>query len=256
MNGARPGRMVGKVVVVTGGASGIGRASAIRLATDGAVVWAFDVNRGGLDSLVVEHSRITPILCDVSDEVSVEAAFKTVIERQGRLDVVVANAGVMLFGKDAAVYDLDIEAWQQTLSINLTGMFLTCKHGVRSMRVTGSRGSLVCTSSPNAEYGLAPGFTAYCASKGGVHAMSRVMAVDCAPFGIRVNAVMPGFTASELTRNILTDENATKSLVERTLLKRAGLPEDIANVIAFLASDEAAYVTGAAYYVDGGLTAT
>jgi NAD(P)-dependent dehydrogenase (short-subunit alcohol dehydrogenase family) len=230
-------RFEGKRAIVSGAAHGIGRAVAERLAAEGAEV-------AGLD---VEEDATFRV--DVRDEAAVAAA----IESFGHVDVVVANAGIQL-PEDGPAHELDLATWQRTLDVNLTGTFLVVKHGIRAMLESGG-GAVVVTGSPTGSYGIAPGLDAYSASKGGVHGLVRVMAADYARAGIRVNGVHPGFTETPMNRRLLEDEDAVRELSARIPLGRAAKPEEVAAVIAFLASDEAAYVTGAVWAVDGGWTA-
>jgi NAD(P)-dependent dehydrogenase (short-subunit alcohol dehydrogenase family) len=176
------------------------------------------------------------------------------VDAWGGLDIVVANAGVQLFGEDARADRLDIAVWESTLSINLTGVFLTCKYGIRALLAAGG-GNVVCTASPTSLFGFAAGFDAYTASKAGVLGLVRVMANDYARDGIRVNAVIPGFTDTPLVRAVMEDESRRNRAFSNTPLGRAGTPEEVAAVMLFLASDEASYCTGAAFVVDGGRTA-
>jgi NAD(P)-dependent dehydrogenase (short-subunit alcohol dehydrogenase family) len=170
----------------------------------------------------------------------------------GGLDIVVANAAVLLAGKEDRVDRLDLPVWQQTLDVNLTGAFLTCKHGVRALLASGG-GSIVCTASPTGLYGSAPGLSAYSASKAGVYGLIRVMAAGYAREGIRVNGVVPGYTKTPM--NDYVTEEQHRELLRTVPLGRQGLPEEVANVMVFLASDDAAYVNGAVWAADGGITA-
>ena len=168
--------------------------------------------------------------------------------------MVVANAGVQLFGRDAPVHELDLSTWKMTIEVNLTGMFLTCKYGVREL-LKGGGGSVICLGSPTGLRGTGSGFHAYSTSKAGAFGLVRVMAADYARQGIRVNALVPGFTETNLVREITQDSEACKRILQRVPMGRCGRPEEIAAVAVFLASDEASFVTGATYVVDGGETA-
>jgi NAD(P)-dependent dehydrogenase (short-subunit alcohol dehydrogenase family) len=233
-------RFEGKRAVVSGAAQGIGRATAERLVAEGAQVGLLDI----------EPADGVDLVADVCDERAVAAAFERF---GGPVDVVVANAGIQLT-EDAPAHELDLATWQRTLDVNLTGMFLVAKHGIRAM-TPGGGGAVVFTGSPTGSYGMAPGLDAYSASKGGVHGLIRVMAADYARAGIRVNGVHPGFTETSMNSALLEDEEAVRELSARIPLGRAAKPEEVAAVIAFLASDEASYVTGAVWAVDGGWSA-
>lgn len=250
------GRVEGRRALVTGAASGIGRATARRLGAEGASVALLDVSH---ESLLRAAEGIgdaaLPLPTDVSDEASVIQAVQQVEREFGGLDIVVANAGIELIDEgDARVDELELEAWQRTIDVNLTGVFLTCKHGIRLM-LKGVGGSVVCTVSPTSFYAAGPREHAYTASKGGVASLVRIMAADYARDGIRVNGVLPGFTNTPLNAPVLSDPTAVAEIVKTIPLGRAGEPDEVASVMLFLASDESAYVTGAFYAVDGGMTA-
>jgi NAD(P)-dependent dehydrogenase (short-subunit alcohol dehydrogenase family) len=252
------GRIAGKRAIITGAGNGMGRAAALRFASEGARVGLIDINRPAVEAVAMEITaaggEALPLIADVTDEEQVARAVDLAVERWGGLDIVVSNAGIELVGQDARVHELSREVWDRTISVNLTGMFLTCKHGIRALLASGG-GSVVCTASPTGLYGCAPGYAAYSASKAGVYGLTRVMASDYARLGIRVNAVIPGFTNTPMTKYFMENDEERKNL-ERTIpLGRPGEPEEVAAVMLFLASDEAAYVTGAAWAADGGMTA-
>ncbi|MCH6470071.1 SDR family NAD(P)-dependent oxidoreductase [Sinomonas terrae] len=247
-------RLTGKTALVTGAASGIGRAVATRFVSEGATVYFADLNDDGAGEAAhaTGSERALPLGVDISDEASVEAAFAEATAL-GPLDVVVANAGVQLFGQDARVGDLDLEVWEKTVRINQRGTFLTLKHAVRAMG--GRGGSIVCTGSPTAVVACGQTFTAYSSSKAGVHGLARVVAADYAAEGIRVNTVVPGYTETPLVRTIAEDPAQRAGLVDATMLGRPGRAEDVEGIMVYLASDDSAYATGGLFTVDGGLTA-
>jgi NAD(P)-dependent dehydrogenase (short-subunit alcohol dehydrogenase family) len=190
---------------------------------------------------------------DVSDEASVDAAFTSLAAEGWSPDVVVANAGVQLFGQDAEVADLDLAVWQRTIDVNLTGAFLTLKYAVRAMLTLGG-GSIILTGSPTAVRGEGSDFTAYSSSKAGMHGLGRTVAAAYARRGIRVNTVGPAYTETGLVQSIVDDPGARAAIIGRIPLGRAGSPADLEGIYVFLASDESAFATGAVFPVDGGMT--
>lgn len=252
------GRLAGKRALVTGAGSGIGRATALRLAAEGAQIAALDVVEAGARDTAAAIRAAGgagfALPADVALEEQVIAAFTRAVDVFGGLDVVVVNAAVQLFDCDARVHELDAAAWDHTHAVNLRGAFLTCKHAVRALLATGG-GSIICTGSPTGLFGGATEFTAYSASKAGVHGLARVIAVGYAADGIRCNVVVPGFTATPLVASILDDVGQTERAMASIPMRRAGTVDDVAAVMAFLASDETRYVTGALFTVDGGQTA-
>jgi NAD(P)-dependent dehydrogenase (short-subunit alcohol dehydrogenase family) len=252
------GRVAGKRAIVTGAGSGIGRATAERLAREGARVALLDID---LDSAEGAAGRLRDlglaaraIRTDVTSEPSVEAAVSEAVAAFGGLDIIVVNAAVQLFGEDDRADRLSLDVWQRTLDVNLTGCFLTCKYGVRALLAAGG-GSVVITASPTGLFGRARGFDAYSASKAGTYGLTRVLANDYARDGIRVNCVIPGFTDTPLVASVMQDDTRRESLLEEVPLGRPGSADEVASAILFLASDEAAYCTGSALTCDGGLTA-
>ncbi|WP_284754714.1 SDR family oxidoreductase [Arthrobacter sp. efr-133-R2A-120] len=247
-------RLDGKTALVTGAGSGIGLAVAQRFVAEGARVYFADINLEAAEkAAAVTGSALAQALrMDISDEASVSAAYAAVAEG-GALDVVVANAGVQLFGQDARVGDLDLAVWEKTVAINQRGTFLTLKHAIRAME--GRGGSIICTGSPTAVVACGQTFTAYTSSKAGVHGLARVVAADYAAAGIRVNTVVPGYTETPLVRTIADDPVSRAGLVDSTMLGRPGTAADVEGIMVFLASDDSAYATGGLFTVDGGLTA-
>jgi NAD(P)-dependent dehydrogenase (short-subunit alcohol dehydrogenase family) len=242
--------------LVTGAARGIGLATARRLLADGARVALVDVDAGPLETAAaaLAGGDVLALTADVRDEEAVRGAVEAAVARWGGLDVVVPNAAVQLTGRDAPAADLELGTWRETLDVNLTGAFLTAKHGVRALLASGG-GAIVCTASPAGLYGIARGMDAYSASKAGLYGLVRVMAIDYATQGVRVNGVLPGITETPMNAWWMDDAEARAAVVGRIPLGRPGTADEVAAVISFLASAEASYVTGAVWSVDGGLTA-
>jgi NAD(P)-dependent dehydrogenase (short-subunit alcohol dehydrogenase family) len=251
-------RLQGKRAIITGSGSGIGRGAALKLAAEGASIGVLDVNLGAAEQVANEirgaGGNAIALPANVAKEAEIEAAVLEVERRFGGLDTIIANAGVMLFGRDTIATELDLETWQQSIDVNLTGMFLTCKHGLRALIRNGG-GAVVITGSPTGTHGCAPTFTAYSASKAGTLGLMRILAIDYVKNNIRVNAVLPGTTNSPLVTTLLENPTTRAEFLAKIPMARAADAREIGNVIAFLASDEASYVTGAAWYADGGLTA-
>jgi 3-oxoacyl-[acyl-carrier protein] reductase len=247
-------RLTGKTALVTGSATGIGRAVAERFAREGARVVIADRDADAARATaqkIGEAARAAAM--DISDEASVEAAFADLEGAGWAPDVVVANAGVQLFGQDAPAADLDLDVWRRTIDVNLTGTFLTVKHAVRSMMPRGG-GSIILTGSPTGLNGEGRDFTAYSASKAGIHGLARTVAAAYADRGIRVNTVVPAYTETSLVTTITSDPEARAAIIGRIPLGRAGTPQDVEGIMVFLASDDGAFATGALFAVDGGMT--
>ena len=240
-----PERLGGKVAVITGAASGIGRATAQRLVGEGAEVVAGDLDEAGLTSLADElGDAVVGVPCDVTVEADVERLAQTAVDSHGRLDVAFANAGV---GSIEPVVDIDVEQWQRVLDVNLTGPMLTIKHAARRMT---NGGSIVVTASLNA---VQPGrgMGAYCTSKAGVAMLVQVAALELGPVGIRVNAIAPGLVRTPLTELSWALPAIADGYVENTPVGRYASPEEIAGLVAYLASDEASFVSGSLLLIDG-----
>jgi NAD(P)-dependent dehydrogenase (short-subunit alcohol dehydrogenase family) len=249
----------GKIAAVTGAGSGIGQAVAKRLAEEGCKVaileWKEAAAADTLKQIRDKGGEAITAVADVGNEDQVKAAFDKVKDAYGRLDILVSNAGVFSAERDGKVDTLPKSVWDEMVSSNLTGMFLACKHGIALIKATAGKGAVVLTGSPTGILGVTPASTAYSSSKGGVHALARVMAVDYAGEGIRVNVVIPGFTLSPLVRELVADPAVYEWNVKNIPMRRGAEPDEIAGAAAFLASDDASYMTGSFITVDGGLTA-
>lgn len=251
-----PALLEGKRAIITGAGSGIGQATALVCAREGARVGALDVNHGAADATVSEIAAAggtaVALGADVRREPEVEAAVNRLRELWGGLDVVIGCAGVQLAGEDDRADRLSLEVWQRTLDINLTGMFLIAKHGIREL-LRGAGGTVVLTCSPTGLFGCAPGYDAYSTSKAGVYGLVRVLAADYGAESIRVNGVVPGYTRSPMTEWVTPQEH--EQLLTMIPLGRAGEAHEVGEVIAFLASDRTPYTTGGVWAADGGMTA-
>lgn len=246
-------RLEGKVALVTGAAAGIGKAIADRFVAEGAHVVYTDRDAAGVQR-AGGGSQALAVTMDICDESSVEEAYARVVAEGWELDVIVANAGVQLFGRDAPIADLDLATWRQTIDVNLTGTFLTIKHGVRALRAHGRGGSVLLTGSPTAINGEGADFTAYSSSKAGMHGLARAVAGAYASDNIRVNTVVPGYTETGLVSAIRDDPASRAAIIGRIPLGRAGTPRDVEGAMVFLASDDGSFATGAEFRVDGGMT--
>ncbi len=245
-----PARFSEKSALVTGGASGIGRATAIRLATEGAAVVAVDVNADLLAKLSVDaeglSGSITTLVGDVGSEAGVQSLVAASVERLGRLDVVVNVAGVLSFSH---THELTLDEWNRLITINLTGTFLVCREALPHLLAT--HGNIVNLASTAAHKGQ-PWATAYVASKGGVLALTRALAVEYAAAGLRVNSISPGAIDTPITAAFHLPEGADIKLLSRvTPLGRFGTAENIAAAIAYVASDEGSHMNGADLLIDG-----
>jgi NAD(P)-dependent dehydrogenase (short-subunit alcohol dehydrogenase family) len=248
----------GKRALVTGAARGIGLAVAARLLEEGARVALLDRDEPALIEAVAglgaalgrDASAVLSVPADVRDEAAVGAAAAA----WGGLDIVVANAAVQLTGRDDRLDALDRAAWEETVEVNLTGAFLTLKHGVRALREAGG-GAAVAVGSPAGSHGIAPALGAYSASKAGIVGIVRSLAAATVGEGIRVNAVLPGITETPMNHWWTGDPELRAQVLAGVPMGRAARPEEIAAVVAFLASDDASYVTGALWTADGGMTA-
>ncbi|MDQ1467978.1 MAG: meso-butanediol dehydrogenase / (S,S)-butanediol dehydrogenase / diacetyl reductase [Actinomycetota bacterium] len=245
------GRLVGRVALVTGGASGIGAACVKRFADEGAIVMGLDVTAVP-ESEWVGRGAQRFVTVDVRDEDAISAAVFSIVQEQERLDVVVNAAGVEGYG---TAVDIDRDEWERVISVNLTGTFLVCKHVIPVMVATGG-GSVVNLSSVEGLEAI-QGQPAYSASKGGVVLLTRNLAIDFGLAGVRVNCLCPGLVRTPMTEMLFDPAvgEIRERFVAQHMLGRAGLPDEIAAAALFLASDDASFVTGHALVVDGGFTA-
>jgi NAD(P)-dependent dehydrogenase (short-subunit alcohol dehydrogenase family) len=249
-------RLAGRRAIVTGAGSGIGRAVAVAFAREGASVALVGRREGKLReteaTIVAAGGNALVHPADVSREDAIEGATIAAEAAFGGLDTVVGVAGIELYGRgDERVDRLSLEVWNRTLDANLTGMFLTLKHGVRALLRNG-RGAVIITGSPTAMRGHAFGEFAYSAAKGGTHGMVRIMATELAPENIRVNCVIPGFIDTPINASVFADAEALRAAEDAIPMRRAGRPEEVAGIYVWLASDEASYTTGSSFVVDGG----
>jgi NAD(P)-dependent dehydrogenase (short-subunit alcohol dehydrogenase family) len=242
----------GRVAVITGAGSGIGLATARRFATEGAKVVAVDVNVEAGKAAAADVGGEF-VACDVADEAGVRELFDGVANRYGRLDIAFNNAGISP-PDDDSILDTDIEVWERVNKVNLTSVYLCCKYAIPHMRRQG-KGSIINTASFVAVLGSATSQISYTASKGGVLAMTRELGVQFARDGVRVNALCPGPVATPLLMELFAKdpERAARRLVH-VPMGRFAQAEEIAAAVAFLASDDASFVTAATFLVDGGIS--
>ena len=251
------GRLEGKTALVTGAASGIGLQTSIRLAEEGALVMMTDINHEeGLQQAEKLGANATFLKLDITEEEEWISVLEETVKRFDRLDVLVNSAGMVLI---ADVEQITLEDWRKVHAVNLDGTFLGCKHGVRVMKEFGA-GSIINLSSVS---GMIGGFNlaAYNSSKGAVRMLTKSVALHCARagYGIRCNSIHPTFIETPMLESMIRDspdpEKARQTLVRQVPLRRIGKPDDVANMIVYLASDESTFVTGTEMVIDGGVIA-
>lgn len=254
MNEREKGRLAGRVALVTGGASGIGRATCIALSAEGAKVLVADLNReGAARTAQTCGAGAAAQTLDVTSEPAWEQAMQVVLERFGRLDILCNVAGI---GRGGFIEDIQLEDWNAMLAVNLTGTMLGCKHGVRTISRSGGRGAIINVSSVGGSVGIAD-VAGYCASKGGVTILTKAVALRCAQKGypIRCVSVHPTYVDTEMLDPVaaaLGDRQALLQAMARLVpMGRVCKPEDISRTIVFLASDDAGMISGSEIYVDG-----
>lgn len=241
-----------KVTIITGGAQGIGFACGQRFAGDGAKVVLADINvekgEAAAEAIRADGGDATFVGCDVGDKAQVVSLVEKTVARHGRLDVMISNAAILHI---ADILDLEEQDYDRVVRVNLKGFFLTGQAAARQMVAQGSGGSIINMSSIQAVITL-PNILTYSICKGGVKSLTVSMALALADKGVRVNAIGPGSIATDMVKQLMVDDAARRKLLSRTPLGRLGEPAEVASVAAFLASDEASYITGETIYVDGG----
>lgn len=250
-----PGRLDDKVALITGAGSGLGREMALLFAREGATLVLGDIDEEAGSRTAAEiGGRALFVRADVSDDSSVGDLFAAARDAHGRLDVSVHNAGIM-DPRDEGPTETPLEIWDRVIAVNLTGVFLCCRHALPLMLDTEGTGSLINIASFVALMGAAAPQIAYTASKGGVLSMTREIAVEYARRGVRANALCPGPIRTPLLEYLIADEEKRNNRLNHIPAGRFGEPADIAHAALYLASDESDWVTGTAFSVDGGITA-
>ena len=252
MAGNREGRLEGKVAVITGGCSGIGLATVRRFAQEGAKVVIGDLDEVNGPPIADEVGGRF-VRCDVVSKADVDALFRTAKSEFGSVDIAFNNAGISP-PDDSSILDTELDAWRRVQEINLTSVYLCCKAALPYMLEQG-KGSIINTASFVAVMGAATSQISYSASKGGVLSMSRELGVQFARQGVRVNALCPGPVNTPLLRELFaTDEERAARRLVHVPMGRFGEPEEMANAVLFLASDESSFITASTFLVDGGIS--
>lgn len=253
--------LANKVAFVTGARGGIGRAITHRFLQEGATVYAADLTEGGsLDGDTTDAGLYVPL--DVTSETSVKTALAQVKDGPGQLDILVNAAGIEI---EKTIEDTSLEEWNHSFAVNVTGTFLTSKHALHLLRKSAADTKSIINFGSYDGFIADPGLAAYCATKGAVHALTKAMACDHGPEGIRVNAVCPGYIDTPMLQSFFTGEGSggggqtiddlQQAVRDIHPMRRYGTPKNIASLVTWLASDEAAYAAGQLWVLDGGLSA-
>jgi glucose 1-dehydrogenase len=248
-------RLEGKIVAVTGGDQGIGRAIVERLSQEGAdIALCYRANKTGADQVVAEvfesGRKAVAIQCDVGKVADGRHFITEAVTQLGGIDILVNNAGLE---KRADFWDVTEQDFDTVLDVNLKGVFFVTQAFVQHRMQAKAGGKIVNISSVHEDLPF-PHFCSYCISKGGIKMMTRNLSIELAPLGITINSIAPGAIETPINKNLLNDPVKLKSLLDNIPLKRLGTPEDVAGIAAFLVSKDSDYVTGTTYFVDGGLT--
>lgn len=237
------------IALVTGGAQGIGYASAEAIAEAGARVVLADINQGGVEAAAKQLGGATVAMaCDMGDPDQIADLFDRIEAELGSISILVNCAGI---AAPCDFLETSVEQFKSVIDVNLIGTFLASQRAAKSMIAAGIQGSIVNMSSINAQVAI-PSIAAYCASKGGVMQLTKASALALAPHGIRVNAVGPGSIDTAMMAGVNSNPQAMETVMSRTPLKRIGQPREIGDIVAFLVSDKASYITGETIYADGG----
>jgi len=244
----------GKVVIITGARKGMGRSHALLLAKAGAKVVVADISKEDCQKVVDEIKKnkgeATAVKCDVTKKEEVESMVKQAVAKWGKVDILVNNAGICQF---KLFLELTEEEWNRTLNINLKGYFLCAQAAAKEMVKQKSGVIINIASVAMGQQGIGfPNIVHYCASKGGIIGMTEALAVELAPYNIRVNAISPGMIETPMIEQIKQDPKSMEAMLTRVPMRRVGKPEEVSNLVLFLASDASSYMTGSTVVVDGG----
>ncbi len=249
------GKLDGKIALITGSDSGIGKATAIEFAKEGAnVVITYHTDKEGAEETLqkIENEGVKGIIIkvDVSEESQVEEMFDKTLERFGTLDILMNNAAIN--GQGSRVEDLTTDKWDKAIRTNLYGYFFCVRRFIKIRKKEGGKGKIINMSSVHEEI-AAPGTAEYCASKGAIKMLTRTLALELAEDGINVNNIAPGMILTPFNQEAKDDEREREKKTQNIPMKRAGRPEEIGKLAVFLASSDSDYVTGSTYFMDGGL---